>query len=79
MLRWAISTQLQSQSSAGDPRDDTVVGGQRNGKIGKFSHSERVTGRLCVDDDLLCVRSCKLGSANFCGWVVDGMIARAAS
>ena len=36
------STQLQSQSSAGDPRDDTVVGRQRNGKFGKFSHSGRV-------------------------------------
>ena len=73
------STQLQSQSSAGNPRDGTVVGGQRNGKFGKFSHSGRVMGKLCVDDDLLCVRSCKLGSADFCGCVVDGMIARAAS
>ena len=32
------SSQLQSQSSARDPRDGTVVGGQRNGKFGKFSH-----------------------------------------
>ena len=31
-------TQPQSQSSAGDLRDVTVVGGQR-GKFGKFSHS----------------------------------------
>ena len=38
------STQPQSQSSAGDPRDGTVVGGQRRGKFGKFSHSGRVTG-----------------------------------
>ena len=53
--------------------------GQRNGKFGKFSHSGRVTGKLCVDDDLLHVRSCKLGSADFYGCMVDGMIARAAS
>ena len=72
------STQLQSQSSAGGPRDDPVVGGQRNGKFGKFSHSGRVTGKLCVADDL-CVRSCKLGSTDFCGCVVNGMIARATS
>ena len=73
------STQLQSQSSAGDLRDGTVVRGQRSDKFGKFSHSGRVTGKLCVTDDLLCVCSCKLGSADFCGCVVDGMIARAAS
>ena len=71
------STQLQSQSSAGYPRDGTVVGGQRIGKFGKFSHSGRVTGKFCVDD--LCVHSCKYGSVDFCGCVVDGMIARAAS
>ena len=34
------STQPQSQSSAGNPRDGTVVGGQRRGKFHKFSHSE---------------------------------------
>ena len=39
-------TQPQSQSSAGDPKDGTVVGGQRRGKFGKFSHSGRVTGKL---------------------------------
>ena len=33
------SAQPQSQSSAGDPRDGTVVGGQRRGECGKFSHS----------------------------------------
>ena len=49
------STQLQSQSSSGVSRDGTVVGGQRNGKFGEFSHSGRVTGKLCADDDLLCV------------------------
>ena len=38
------STQPQSQSSVGDPRDGTLVGGQRRGKFGKFSHSGRVTG-----------------------------------
>ena len=65
--------------SAGDPRDGTVVGGQRNGKFGKFNHSGRVMGKLCVANDLFCVRSCKLCSANFCGCVVDGMIARATS
>ena len=56
-----------------------MVGGQRNGKFGEFSHSGRVTGKLCADDDLLCVRSCKLTSADICECVVDGMIARAAS
>ena len=75
----SCSTQLQSQFSAGDSRDGTVVGGQRNGKFGKISHSGRVTGKLCVVDDLLCVHSCELGSADFCGCVVTGMIARAAS
>ena len=34
-----------------------MVGGQRNGRFGKFSHSGRVTGKLCVADDLLCVHS----------------------
>ena len=43
----------------------------RNGKFGKFSHSGRVTGKLCVADDLLCVHSYKLDSADFCGCVVD--------
>ena len=38
------STQPQSQSSAGDPRDGTVVGGQSRDTFGKFSHSGRVTG-----------------------------------
>ena len=54
------STQPQSQSSAGDLRDGSVVGGQRRGKFGKFSHSGRVTGKLstCITDD-----SCKTGSA----------------
>jgi len=49
------STQPQSQSSAGDPKDGTVVGGQRRGK---FSHSGRVTAKLftCITDD-----SCKTG------------------
>ena len=47
------SAQPQSQSSAGDPRDGTVVCGQRRGKCGKFSHSGRVTGKLstCITDD----------------------------
>ena len=47
------STQPQSQSSAGDPKDGTVVGGQRRGKFGKSSHSGRVTGKLspCITDD----------------------------
>ena len=69
------STQPQSQSSAGDPRDGTVVGEQRRGKFGKFSHSGRVTGKLstCIIDD-----SCKTGSA-YTGRVVNGRIARAAS
>ena len=68
----------KSQSSAGDPKDGTVVGGQRRGKFGKFgkfSHSGRVTGKLstCINDD-----SCKTGSA-YTGRVVNGRIARAAS
>ena len=67
--------QPQSQSSAGDPKDGTVVGGQRRGKFGKFSHSGRVTGKLstCISDD-----SCKTGSAHT-GCVVNGRNARAAS
>ena len=48
------SAQLQSQSSAGDLRDGTVVGGQRNGKFGKSSHSGRVTGKLCVANFVMC-------------------------
>ena len=58
-----------------DPRDGTVVGGQRRGKFGKFSHSGRVTGKLstCITDD-----SCKPGSA-YTGRMVNGRIARAAS
>ena len=69
------STQPQSQSSAWDPRDGTVVGGQRRGKFGKLSHSGRVTCKLstCITDD-----SCKTGSA-FTGCMVDGRIVRAAS
>ena len=69
------STQPQSQSSAGDPRDGTVVGGQRRGKFGKFCHSERVTGKLstCITDD-----SCKTDSA-YTEHVVNGRFARAAS
>ncbi len=32
-----------------------MVGGQRRGRFGKFSHSGRVTGKLstCITDDLL--------------------------
>ena len=68
-------TQPQSQSSTGDPRDGTVVGGQRRGTFDKFSHSGRVTCKLstCINDDL-----CKTGSA-YTGRVVNGRIARAAS
>ena len=73
------STQLQSQSSVGDSKDGTVVGGQGRGKFGKFSHSGRVTGKLCMNDDLLCVHSCRTGSAYLSGHMVNGMIARAAS
>ena len=74
------STQPQSQSSAGDPRDGTVVGGQRRGKFGKFSHSRRVTGKLstCTTDDLLPVHSCKTGST-YNGCMVSGRIGRASS
>ena len=69
------STQPQSQSSTGGLRDGTVVGGQRRGRFGKFSHSGRVTGKLstCITDD-----SCKTGSA-YTERVVNGRIARAAS
>ena len=68
--------QPQSQSSAGD---GGMVGGQRRGKFGKFTHSGRVTGMLspCITDDSLCVRSCQTGSAHT-GCVVNGRIARAA-
>ena len=53
------STQPQSQSSAGDLRDGTVVGRQRRGKFGKFSHS--------TDD------SCKTGSTG-CAWSMAGLL-----
>ena len=71
------SIQPQSQSSARNLRDDTVVGGQRRGKFGKLSPSGRVTGKLstcitAIDD------SCKTGST-YTGRVVNGRIARAAS
>ena len=71
----SCSTQPQPQSLAGDPRDGTVVGGQRRGKFGKFSHSGRVTGKLStsiIDD------SCKTGSA-LTRHVVNDRIARAPS
>ena len=59
-----------------------VVGGQRRSEFGKSSHSGRVTGKLstctCITDDMLCVRSCKTGSA-YTGCVVNGRIDRAAS
>ena len=73
------STQLQSRSSAGNPRDGTVDEGQRRGKFGKSSHSRRATGKLCIADDSLCVRSCKPGSADISGRMVNDVIARAAS
>ena len=79
VYREPCSIQPQSQSLAWDPRDGTVVRGQRNGMFGKFSHSGRVMGKLCFADDLLHVHSCKLGSAYFCGCIVDGMITRVAS
>ena len=40
LYREPCSTQLQPQSLAGDPRDGTVVGGQKNGKFGKFRESD---------------------------------------
>ena len=55
-----------------------MVEGQKNGKFGKFSYSKRVMGKLCVAGDLLCVCLCKPGSADFCGCMVNGMVARAA-
>ena len=73
-------TQLQSQSSAGDPRDATVVEGQRrSGKFGKFHHSsctDRVRGKLC-NDDVLC-DAAKIGSVQSSGRVVNGSIAMTA-
>ena len=50
------------------------------GREEKFSHSGRVTGKLsiCITHDLLCVHSCKTGSA-YTGRMVNGTIARAAS
>ena len=71
--------QLKSQSSAGDPRDGNVDGGQRRGKFDKFTHSRRVTGKLFMNDNFLCVNSYKTGSIHISGCVVNGMIARAAS
>ena len=73
------STQPQSQSSAGDPRDGTVVGGGREeGKFGtcKFSHSGRVTGTLstCITDDLLCIHSCKLALSTLGAWSMAGLL-----
>ena len=70
-----LHSECISQSSVGDPRDGTVVGGQRRGKFGKFSHSGRVTGKLstCITDD-----SCKTGT-DYTGRVVNGRIARAVS
>ena len=53
-----------------------MVGGQRRGKFGKFSH---VTGKLSITDDLLRVRLCKTGSSYISGCVVNGRVARAAS
>ena len=52
-----------------------MVGGQRRGKFGKFSHSGRVTGKLstCITDD-----SCKADST-YTGCMVNSMIARGAS
>ena len=54
-----------------------MVGGQRRGKFGKFSHLGRVTSMLSthihVTDD-----SCNTGST-YTGHVVNGRIARAAS
>ena len=46
---------MHSQSLAEDPRDGTVIGGQRRGMFHKFSHSGKVTGMLCTcaTDDLL--------------------------
>ena len=40
-------------------------------KFGKFSHSGRVKGKLFMNDDLLCVSSCKTDSANISGHVVN--------
>ena len=71
------STQPQSQSSAVDLRDGTVVGGQRRGKFGEFSHSGRVTGKISITDDLLCVCLYKT-SAYISGDVVNSKIARTA-
>ena len=48
------STQPQSQSPAGDLRNVTVVEGRRRtGKVGRFSHSDRVPGKLFKHDVLL--------------------------
>ena len=65
------SAQPQSWSSAGDPKDGTVVGGQRRGKFGKFSHSGRVTGKLstCINNDL-----CKLALPTLGAWSMAGLL-----
>ena len=54
-----------------------MVGGWRRGKFGKFSHSG--SERYVTNELLLCVRSCKTGSAYISGYVVNSRIARAAS
>ena len=73
MLYSAISPWLGIQGMA------LWLGGQRRGKFGKFCHSGRVTGKLCITDDVLHVHSCETGSAYVSGCKVDGRIARAAS
>ena len=40
-------TQLQSQCSAGDPRDATMAKGRQSHKFSEFSHSSH-TGRVAV-------------------------------
>ena len=49
MIQRTCSAHLQSQSSAGDLRDGTMVWGWRRGKFGKFTNSGRVTGEFFND------------------------------
>ena len=51
-----------------------MVGGQRRGKFGEFSHSGRVMGKISITDNLLRVWSCNTGSAYVGMWSMAGLL-----
>jgi len=53
-VRVPCTIQLQSQSSAGDLRDITVVEGQKNGKFSHSSHTGRAVGSKLCNDGVVC-------------------------